>query len=173
MKILKKNQDKVTNTKVLLLSIINEPKNYNTPEIKNALAGQRKLAAFSSEKYGITSCALNTFKKAADDVLSRGFTELDELRQNAKAVLEKDILKASRPNHNTKEYFKERLKYAEQELDKNKRVIMGLTNVIGDLTENLARIANATDMSNEERQAFYQDVNRKLQHQLSFTLGNE
>lgn len=173
MQVLQKNQDKVANTKMLLIKIINEPEKYNTPEIQNALSGQRKLAAFSSEEYAITSCALNTFKNAAEYCLSRGFIELDELRQNAKKALEEDAEKDSKPNHNTKAYFKERLKYAEIDLDKNKSTIMALTAIIGELSSELARMANSSNMTNEERHAIYKDVNNKLQHKLSFTLGSK
>ena len=173
MKILQKNQDKVVNTKELLIQIINDPKNYSTPEIQNALMSQRKLAAFFNKEYAITSCTLNTLKSAADYCLSRGFIELDELRQNAKAALEKEIVKESKPNHNTKAYFKERLKNAEIELDKSKHTIMSLTTIIGEMSLELARMANSNNMTNEGRQALYQDLNNKLQHKLSFTLGSE
>lgn len=173
MKILQKNQEKVTNTKELLLHIINEPEKFNTPEIQNALMSQRKLAAFFSKEYNITSCTLNTLKSAAEYCLSRGFIELDELRQNAKAALEKKIIKDSDPNHNTKAYFKERLKNAEIELDMSKRTILGLTTIIGEMSLELARMANSSNMTNEERQALYRDLNNKLQHKLSFTLGSK
>lgn len=173
VKILQKNQDKVTNTKILLIKIINEPEKYNLPEIQSALCSQRKLAAFSSEKCAIAPCTLNTLKSAAEYCLPRGFIELDELRQNAKAALEKEIVKDSDPNHNTKAYFKERLKNAEIELDMSKRTIMGLTTIIGEMSLELARMANSGNMTNEKRQALYQDLNNKLQHKLSFTLGSK
>lgn len=173
MNILQKNREKITNTKQLLIDIISDPDQYNIPEIKNALSGQRKLAAFSSEEYKISACALNTFKNAADNVLLRGFIELDELRQNAKQALDKEALKISKPNHNTKEYFKERLRNVEEELDQSKRTIISLTAIIGDITAELANIATANHMTNEERQAIYKDVNNKLQHKLAFALGNE
>lgn len=173
MKILQKNQDKVANTKRLLINIINEPEKYNIPEIQNALSNQRKLAAFTNTEYAITSCTLNTLKSAAEYCLSRGFIELDELRQNAKASLEKEIIKDSNPNHNTKAYFKERLKNAEIELDKSKHTIISLTTIIGEMSLELARMANSNNMTNETRQALYQDLNNKLQHKLSFTLGSK
>lgn len=173
MQVLQKNQDKVSNTKILLISIINESEKYNTPEIQNALSSQRKLAVFSSEEYALTSCSLNTLKSAAEYCLPRGFIELDELRQNAKIAFEKKTDKDSTPNHNTKAYFKERLKNVEIELDKNKRTIMGLTTIIGEMSSELARMASSSNMTNEQRQAIYQDVNNKLQHKLSFTLGSK
>lgn len=173
MQILQKNQDKVSNTRILLINIINEPKKYNTPEIQNALSSQRKLAAFSSEKYALASCSLNTLKNAAEYCLPRGFIELDELRQNAKIAFEKEIDKDSKPKHNTKAYFEKRLKNVEIELDKSERTIMGLTTIIGEMSSELARMANSSNMTNEQRQAIYQDVNNKLQHKLSFTLGSK
>lgn len=173
MKVLQKNQDKVSNTRVLLINIINEPEKYNTPEIQNALSSQRKLAAFSSEEYALTSCTLNTLKSAAEYCLPRGFIELNELRQNAKIAFEKETDKDSNSNHNTKAYFKERLKNVETELDKSKRTIMGLTTIIGEMSSELARMANSSNMTNEKRQAIYQDVNNKLQYKLSFTLGSK
>jgi len=173
MQVLPKNQDKVANTKRLLINIINEPEKYNIPEIQNALSSQRKLAAFANTEYAITSCTLNTLKSAAEYTLLRGFIELDELRQNAKTALEKKIVKDSEPTHNTKAYFKERLKNAEIELDKNKDTIMSLTAIIGEMSLELARMANSNNMTNEGRQALYQDLNNKLQHKLSFTLGSK
>lgn len=173
MNILQKNREKITNTKQLLIDIISDPDQYNIPEIKNALSGQRKLAAFSSEEYKISACALNTLKNAADNVLLRGFIELDELRQNAKQALDKEALKISKPNHNTKEYFKERLRNVEEELDQSKRTIMNLTAIIGDITAELARISTSHHITNEEREAIYKDVNNKLQHKLSFTFRTE
>lgn len=172
VKILQKNQDKVTNTKILLIKIINEPEKYNLPEIQSALCSQRKLAAFSSEGCAITPCTLNTLKSAAEYCLPRGFIELDELRKNAKAALEEEANKNLKPNHNTKAYFKERLRNAEVELDRNKRTIMSLTVIINEISSELARIAYSSNISNEERQVIYQEVSRKLQYKLSFTLGS-
>lgn len=174
MQILQKNLVKVSNTKILLIKIINEPGKYNTPEIQNALSSQRKLAAFSSDEHEITSsCVLNTFKNAAEYCLSRGFTELDELRQNARKALEEDEETDSKPKNNTKTYFKERLKNAEEDVDRNKRTIIGLTAIIGEMSSELARMAYSNNMTNKERQAIYEDMNKKLQHKLSFTLRSK
>jgi len=79
----------------------------------------------------------------------------------------------SNPNHNTKAYFKERLKNSEIELDKSKHTIISLTTIIGEMSLELARMANSNNMTNEARQALYQDLNNKLQHKLSFTLGSK
>ena len=87
--------------------------------------------------------------------------------------IEKEIVKESNPNHNTKAYFKERLKNAEIELDKSKHTIMILTTIIGEMSLELARMANSNNMTNEGRQALYQDLHNKLQHKLSFTLGSK
>ena len=50
---------------------------------------------------------------------------------------------------------------------------MILTTIIGEMSLELARMANSNNMTNEGRQALYQDLNNKLQHKLSFTLGSE
>ena len=79
------NQQKVLTSKSFLLEIIKSPSDFvNDVELFDSLKSQGGLAKLEVQSRNITSCSLNTLKNASETLLNRGFTELDELRKNAK-----------------------------------------------------------------------------------------
>ncbi|MFV8387334.1 hypothetical protein ACNO5E_24840, partial [Vibrio parahaemolyticus] len=75
-----KNQLKTLKTRDFLKEIIKSPKSfYEDKELLKKLKSQGGLAKFESQERNIEPCALNTFKTNADEVISGGFSEIDDL----------------------------------------------------------------------------------------------
>ena len=95
MKVLKKNQAKVIETEKLLKEVI-----IGDEGLKDALKSQAAIADYQNLERNIVSCSLNTVKSRSEDLLTRGFISLDELRKNAKSAIEASLLgvKTSKSN---------------------------------------------------------------------------
>ena len=68
------------------------PKQYKDDKtLLKQLKSQCGLARLESEERNIKSCALNTFKANADQVIRGGFEKIDQLRKNAVNAIEFEI----------------------------------------------------------------------------------
>ncbi|EMK3317940.1 TPA: hypothetical protein I7759_14535 [Vibrio vulnificus] len=172
MQTLEINQEKVLNTRYLLLEVIESPENYRDNDgLLQALASQGKLAKYSDENLKIVACSLNTMKNIADSLLDRGFAELDELRKSAKeSILESGYDNAE--NEKTKSGAVRKSKRLELELDETRRSNFLLSLIIKELRCKIKQIAE-TDDSKELRIDMYKDVDEKVEIQLNYTLRGE
>lgn len=172
MQTLERNQEKILNTKKLLLKVIESPEKYrNNESLLGALASQSKLAKYSDESLKIVACSLNTMKNIADSLLDRGFAELDELRKNARdCVLEVECDNAE--NEKTKSGAVRKSKRLELELDETRRSNFLLSLIIKELRCKIKQIAESDD-SKELRIDMYKDVDEKVELQLNYTLRGE
>ncbi len=166
------NQQKVLNTRELLLKVIASPENYRDNDgLLWALASQGKLAKYSNEDVKIAACSLNTMKSQADVLLDRGFIELDELRKSARdSILNTEYDNSE--NEKTKSGAVRKSKRLELELDQTRRSNFLLSLIIKELRCKMKQIAE-TDDSKELRIDMYKDVDEKVELQLDYTLRGE
>lgn len=173
MKVLEKNQTKVTETVKLLKEIITLPAEFKDDEdLLKALKSQSGIAKYQNEERNITSCSLNTVKSVSGALLDRGFLSLDELRINAKLAIEaaQHSEKASTGNKQTVVGLRLKVTELESQLDAAQRSNSLLTAMVSELRSKLKQIA-FDEKTAEERQEFYREHNRKVEAQLSYMNG--
>lgn len=163
------NHKKVTETKALLLEIIKNPEDFKTTEpLKLALKSQMAIAKFTDEDRGITPCSLNTLKSASERILARGFTELNELRINAKNAIV-DAVEGEKANKSTRTGLKHTVSDLEAKLNTINKSNFLLTMMVTELRADLKNMA-LSDSSIEQKEEKYREVNRKVETKLSYTL---
>lgn len=172
MKTLEVNQEKVLNTKALLFEIIEKPENYrDNINLLRALSSQGKLAKYTDDNLNIVSCSLNTMKNVAENLLDRGFAELDDLRKSARdSILETQYDNAE--NEKTKSGAVRKSRRLELELEETRKNNFLLSLIIKELRCKIKQIAE-TDSSQELRIDLYRDVDEKVELQLNYTLRGE
>jgi len=169
MDTLEKNQNKVIDTKSLLLEVIKEPLKFKDNEaLRSSLKSQGGLARFIDNERGIPPCSLNTFKSASDSLFDRGFTEVDELRKNAKNTIE-EAIEGSKASKSTRTNLRQQVDDLKLELSVMKKSNYLLTVVISELRGELKRMSESSDDIGK-RQHIYQDVSRKVEVKLNYTL---
>lgn len=128
-----KNKENVIKLREFLLEICSNYTNYQNDEaILNALASQGNLSKYKNEKFDINSSSLNTLKRTSEKLFENGFDELDKLRLLA---LEKITNTTDNGiGRNTKEYFQERAKKLENELEQQKQInILAIHELMNDI----------------------------------------
>lgn len=163
------NQQKVIETKVLLKEIIGEPVPFKDDlSLKSALKSQGGLAKHSNPERGIASCSLNTLKSASESLLERGFTELDELRVNARDAIESTVV-GNKATKTTLIGLRHKVDDLEYELSIMQKSNFLLTTIICELRGELKRMALSTE-SGEFQESEYRRINRKIEIELNYTL---
>jgi len=163
------NQQKVLKTKALLKDIIKDPTPFTGDTVlKPALNSQGGLAKYINLKRSITSCSLNTLKNASEFLLDRGFTELDELRLNAKDAIEKTVVgnKASKSTRAGLKNTVDDLKYSLKIMRQSNFL---LTTIIGELRSELKKMALSTN-NRELKESEYNRINKKIEIELNHSL---
>jgi hypothetical protein len=169
---LEHNHKKIIETKSLLLEIIKNPENFKATEpLILALKSQMALAKFTDGERGIVACSLNTVKSAAERILDRGFTELNELRINAHDAIMAAI-EGEKANRTTRTGLKLTVSDLETKLNITKKSNFLLTMIVSELRAELKKIAfsNNSKKQNEEQ---YREINRRVEAKLSYTLNGE
>lgn len=169
---LKVNQKKVIKTKALLLDIIRQPLKYKDNEpLKSTLKSQGGLAKFTDSEQKIKACSLNTLKSASESLLGRGFIELDELRVSAKNAIE-GVIDDSKATKSTRTGLRHKVDGLESQLNIMKKSNFLLTTMITELRGQLKNMAYS-DNTTEQRQSRYNELNRKIEAKLNYTLNGE
>jgi len=172
METLEVNQNKVIETKSLLLEIIREPLNFKGIEaLLLALKSQAGLAKFSDTEKGILSCSLNTLKSASESLLDRGFKELDELRINAKDAIEEATI-GNKATKTTRTGLRQAVNELESKLNTSRKSNFLLTTMITELRSELNRMAHSNDTP-EEKKTVYQEINKRVEAKLSYLNHSE
>lgn len=172
MNTLEVNQQKVLESKSLLIEIIKEPLSFKDNEaIKIALKSQGGLAKFSDKERTIAACSLNTLKTASDALLNRGFVELDELRINAKNAIQKAIV-GSKATKSTLTGLHNKVDSLESQLNTMRKSNLLLTRIIYELRSELKRMAYSSDTA-EKIQNDYKNINYTIEAKLGYTLDGE
>jgi len=170
MKTLEVNQNKVIDTKLLLLDIIKKPSNFKGIEaLITALRSQDGLAKFSNSE--IPPCSLNTLKSASESLLDRGFIELDELRVNAKDAIEAVAI-GNKATKTTRTGLRHTVNELESQLDTTRKSNFLLTTMITELRSELKRMAYSNDTP-EYKKAIYQEINKRVEAKLSYLAHSE
>tara|TARA_R110001606_G_scaffold372284_2_gene529359 strand:- start:452 stop:982 length:531 start_codon:yes stop_codon:yes gene_type:complete len=173
LKVLKKNQAKVIETEKLLKEVIKSPIDFIGDEgLKDALKSQAAIADYQNLERNIVSCSLNTVKSRSEDLLTRGFISLDELRKNAKSAIEASLLgvKTSKSNKQSAVGLKKRVGELESQLDKAQRSNFLMTVMISELRSKLKQLAEYKG-SVEKRKEIYRYHNKKIEAELNHTLN--
>jgi len=172
MKTLEINQKKVIETKLLLLEIIKNPSSFKGIEaLMVALKSQGGLAKFSDSEREIACCSLNTLKSASESLLDRGFTELNELRINAKDAIEA-VEVGNKATKSTRTGLRNKIDEQESKLNSMKKSNFLLTTIITELRSQFKELAYSNDRS-EKKKTIYEDVNRKIEAKLNYTHHGE
>lgn len=169
MNALEVNQQKIIETKALLIDIISDPAPFISDILlKSALKSQTGLAKYSTPTRNIATCSLNTFKSASESILDRGFIELDELRVNAKNAIEGYVV-GSKATKTTRTGLRNKVDDLEYKLDTMKKSNFLLISIIGELSCNLKEMASSTK-SREYKESEYRRINRTVEVKLNYTL---
>lgn len=172
MEALEINQKKVIETKSLLIEIIKEPSNFKGVDVLiKALRSQQGLAKYSDSERDISSCSLNTLKNASEELLDRGFVELNELRINAKDAIEKAVV-GSKAGKSTKAGLRNQVDELESEVSILKKSNFLLETIITELRSELKKMAYSEEML-ELKKANYKDINRTVEAKLNYVLYGE
>ncbi|CED59785.1 putative uncharacterized protein [Moritella viscosa] len=161
---------KVSGTKELLLSIIDNPSYYkDSSAIRAALISQGVLAHYSNDK--IPECSLNTLKSACERNLEGGFEKLDLLRVNALKEIEKAI-EQDKPKNITKSGLKEQKEELINELLATRTDNFNLSVLISELREHL-KVASESTLPLETRKARYEQINESITAKLAYIEGGK
>lgn len=164
------NQRKILETKALLIDIIKSPDQFNEDvTLKSALRSQGGLAKYSNNS--IVSCSLNTLKSVSELLLTRGFTELDELRINARDAIEHTYFD-KKVTKNTRIGLKYKVDELQIQLDTMKKSNFLLSTIIEELRGQLKFIAYSKK-SSEQTKDILNDYNKRLEVKLSYILDSE
>ncbi|MFV8456445.1 hypothetical protein ACNO5M_15240 [Vibrio owensii] len=169
------NQLKVLRTQDFLKEIIRSPKQYKEDKtLLKQLKSQGGLARFESEERDIKSCALNTFKAHADQVIRGGFEKIDQLRKNAVNAIEFEIKgkKTRKGNVMTAIGQKNRIKAQEMEIEALQRENLILTALVREARSTMKTIA-AYKGTEEKRWELYLDMNRQIQNACDLAFNGE
>jgi hypothetical protein len=128
-----KNKENVMKLREFLLEICSNYSNYQNDEIiLNALISQGNLSKYDSEKFKIKASSLNTLKRISEKLFPNGFDEIDKLRLLALNKITDSIDNGI--GRNTKEYFQERCKKLETELEQQKQInILAVHELMNDI----------------------------------------
>lgn len=119
-----KNDDILLNLYRFLIDIIKNPENFNNDEIIISLKSQANMSKYSNLEYNILPTSLNTLKRRSVNLFVGGFTELEQLREQAyRAILSLRI-----PVKNNKNKEKP-VKILEDEIDNLKKSQILMTNL--------------------------------------------
>jgi len=172
MNTLEINQKKVLETKVLLIEIIKEPLPFkDDTTLKSALKSQGGLAMYLNDDRDIASCSLNTLKSASESLLTRGFVELDELRMNARDELESAEL-GKKATTKTRTGLKQKVNELQTQLNTMKKINFFQSIILEEFCNKLKELAYSNP-SPEEVQIMYNELNKRLEAKLSYTLYGE
>lgn len=172
MNTLEINQKKILETKVLLVEIIKEPLLYkDDATLKLALKSQSGIAKYINEERGIASCSLNTLKSASESLLRRGFVELDELRKNARDLLESTKL-GKKATTKTRTGLKHKVDELQFQLITMEKVNFLQSVIIEEFRNKLKELA-CSNSSQEDIQFAYNEINKRLEAKLSYILSGE
>ena len=128
-----KTKQNVMSLREFLLEICSNYSNYQNDEaIVNALNSQGNLSKYENEKFKIKATSLNTLKRTSEKLFQNGFDELDKLRLLALSKITNST--DSGIGRNTKEYFQERCKKLEAELEQQKQInILAIHELMNDI----------------------------------------
>ncbi|SGY93163.1 Putative uncharacterized protein [Moritella viscosa] len=172
MKTLEINQKKIMETKSLLREIIKEPSSFRDIEaLTPALKSQSGLAKYRDSERDIAPCSLNTLKSASESLLDRGFTELDELRINAKDAIEKVVI-GNKVTKSTRTGLKNTVDELESKLKTMRNSNFLLTTMVSELRYELKKMALSSE-DVERRVNIYQEFNRGVKAKLSYVSHGE
>lgn len=165
------NEQKVHNSKKLLKEIITTPADFlNNDKLLTSLKSQGLFAKLELSEFEISPCSLNTLKTASSTFLNRGFTELDELRVNARNAIEEAKV-STVVNTNTRAG----LKYKVTELKKKNLILMNshneMRNIVSLLKIELKKIAVID--TEEKRLEQYAFITKKTDEMLSLGIFTE
>lgn len=134
------------NLREFLLEICSNYSNYQNDEsILNALSSQGNLSKYENEKLNIRVSSLNTLKRTSEKLFSNGLDEIDKLRLLALSKLTN--LTDNCIGRNTKEYFQERCKNLDVELEQQKQInILAIHELMNDI-QLLKNIKNIKEIS--------------------------
>ncbi|WP_212752660.1 MULTISPECIES: hypothetical protein [Vibrio] len=161
-----KNQLKTLKTRDFLKEIIKCPKSfYEDKELLKKLKSQGGLAKFESQERNIEPCALNTFKTNADEVISGGFSEIDDLRRKAVNALELEIKgkKSRKGSTHTHAGKQQRIDEQKKEIEALQRENMLLTALVRESRSKMKAIATYKG-SEKERWEAYLTANNQIQN---------
>lgn len=128
-----KNKENIMKLREFLLEVCSNYFDYQNDElILTALSSQGNLSKYENEKFGINSSSLNTLKRTSEKLFENGFDELDKLRLLA---LEKITNTTDNGiGRNTKEYFQERSKKLDNELEQQKQInVLAIHELMNDI----------------------------------------
>ena len=159
-------------TKSLLREIIKEPSSFKDIEaLTPALKSQSGLAKYKDSERNIAPSSLNTLKSASESLLDRGFTELDELRINAKDAIEKFVI-GNKVTKSTRTGLRNKVDELESKLNTVRKSNFLLTTMISELRDELKQMAySSKDL--EVKIAIYQEFNRSVKAKLSYISHGE
>ncbi|MBC7475327.1 MAG: hypothetical protein H7263_13635 [Candidatus Sericytochromatia bacterium] len=132
------NKANLMKLREFLLEVCTNYTNYlNNELVINALGSQGNLAKYEDKELGIQISSLNTLKRTSEKLFDNGFNEIDKLRLLALEKLTNST--DSSVGRNTKEYYQERAKKLESELEQQKQVNVV---AISELMNNLQLLKN-------------------------------
>ncbi|MCE3220318.1 hypothetical protein G5C64_15945 [Vibrio diabolicus] len=161
-----RNQLKVLNTRDFLKEIIGSPKTFKEDnELLKQLKSQGGLAKFECQERNIESCALNTFKANAEEVIGGGFAEIDKLRTNAVNALEFEIKgkKSRKGSLTTHAGQKKRISEQKKEIEALQRENMLLTALLREARSKMKTLAIHKG-TEEQRWEVYLTANQQIQN---------
>lgn len=165
------NVQTTLNTQHLFLQILSSPDIFRADEtLKLALKSQGKMAKYQNVEQGINTLSLNTLKSLSDQLLEGGYAELDKLRINARNALNNST------SGKVKTDSKAILRLQKAELERNLEIVQQscflLTTIIKEMRSQMSSIVKH-DKSAKERLKRYEDVNKKIEAQLSYINGRK
>jgi len=128
-----KNKENVMKLREFLLEICSNYSFYQNDEsILNALSSQGNLSKYENEKFNIKASSLNTLKRTSEKLFPNGFDEIDKLRLLALTKITNSVDNGI--GRNTKEYFQERCKNLDAELEQQKQInIIAIHELMNDI----------------------------------------
>jgi chaperonin cofactor prefoldin len=167
MSAIEANQIKVLATKSWLLEIIKNPSKFNGNSTLNmALRSQSGMAKLVDNDRGIVSCSLNTLKSNSESLLERGFIELDELRINAKKLIDGLVI-TNQSGKSTRSEMKNRICEIEVKLDNLRKSNFLLSTMVAELRGELKNMV-FSNANLEQKKHIYNEINKRVEVKLSF-----
>ncbi|KJG10176.1 hypothetical protein C0W96_06580 [Photobacterium kishitanii] len=170
MKVLERNHQKILETKKLLESIISDPEPFKEDEIiKKSLISQGAIAKYENRELGIFSCSVNTYKSVSNDLLLRGFTEIDKLRLHAQDAILGKKNKAKKPPKGRIAALEDELKELKKSAEIDKKTIELLILSHQEILASSKQIA-FSNKSIEERCKLYNEMVERDEAKRNFFL---
>ncbi|WP_133407301.1 hypothetical protein [Parashewanella tropica] len=171
MAINEKHARSVVATSELLKSVIAEPSSYEADvDFIATLKSQGRLAKYENASLSITSCALNTLKTAADEILEDGYEGLEQLRKSAILTINGHSEKREASNKSSKLGLAKLVAEQELEITKLEQHNVLLTSLVVELMSKARKYANRGDATTK---ALCAKEMKEVSTQISFSQNSK